>query len=85
MKHDLESTPCQHIGLARNAMGGVVMCPECRVVHVSLLHLSLRFEVEAFEALVDLLASAQRQIGGRLPTHPTVTHEGEMRVDGPLH
>ena len=85
MKHDLESTPCHHIGLARNAMGSVVMCPECRVVHLSLLHMSLRFEVEAFEALADLLASARQQIGAVLPAHPSMAREGETVVDGPLH
>lgn len=54
--------PCQHIGIAHNAMGNVVICPDCGVVRISLEYLTIRLAPEAFRALAQMLNVAQDRI-----------------------
>ncbi len=62
MKHLPQSNSCQHLGLASSKVGEVMICPECGVVHLSLNHVSLRFDIEAFRTLAYMLAEAQLNI-----------------------
>ncbi|MCH8622658.1 hypothetical protein [Undibacterium sp. TS12] len=62
MKHQPQSNSCQHLGLASSKVGEVMICPECGVVHLSLNHVSLRFDVDAFRTLAYMLAEAQLNI-----------------------
>ncbi|MBC3917859.1 hypothetical protein H8L32_10275 [Undibacterium sp. CY18W] len=64
MKHLQQSNSCQHLGLASSKVGEVMICPECGVVHLSLNHVSLRLDVEAFRVLAYMLAEAQLNIEG---------------------
>jgi len=38
------------------------MCPDCGVVHISLQYFSVRFDLEAFRALAQMLGVAQARI-----------------------
>lgn len=53
---------CKHLSLTRSVVGSVGICPECGVVHLGLRHVSMRFELDAFNALAQMLVTAQRQI-----------------------
>ncbi len=53
---------CQHIPMSQSAVGHVSLCPECRVVHISLQYFSIRFEIEAFEELAHMLSTAQQNL-----------------------
>ncbi|MDP1977194.1 hypothetical protein [Undibacterium sp.] len=77
MKHQPSANSCQHLGLASSKVGEVMICPECGVVHLSLNHVSLRFDVEAFRVLAYMLAEAQLNIesyDARLPKTPEAPH-----------
>lgn len=50
--------PCTHEYLAASDSGKVLMCRDCGVVHLHLQNLSMRFEVEQFAALAELLTAA---------------------------
>ena len=50
--------PCTHEYLAASDSGKVLMCQDCGVVHLQLQNLSMRFEVEQFAALAELLTAA---------------------------
>lgn len=62
MKPALPSSNCQHLGLAQSPLGDITLCPDCRVVHISLQYFSMRFELDAFEALAHMLGTAQGNI-----------------------
>ncbi len=57
----------QHAMLASSPVGHVTVCPDCGVVHLSLNCLSVRLEVDAFVALVEMLSQAQQRLGGAHP------------------
>ena len=62
MKHPSQTTPCQHVDIAHSDVGDVAVCPDCGVVHVSLQYFSMRFDLEAFRALAQMLGTAQTKI-----------------------
>jgi hypothetical protein len=62
MKPALPSSKCQHVGLAQSQVGEITLCPDCRVVHISLQYFSMRFDLDAFDALTHMLATAQSNI-----------------------
>lgn len=64
MKYTPQMATCQHVHVAQSQVGGVAICPDCGVVHISLQYLSMRFDLEAFQALAQMLASAQNRIQG---------------------
>lgn len=53
---------CKHLSLTSSVVGTVGICPECGVVHLGLRHVSMRFELDAFNALAQMLVTAQSQI-----------------------
>jgi hypothetical protein len=59
----MSNKPCSHEDLASNAVGKILMCHECGVVHLHLQNLSLRLNVEQFAELSTLAAEAARKIG----------------------
>lgn len=62
MKRLHQASPCQHFEIAYSSVGEVMICPDCNVVHVSLQNMSLRFELEAFRSLAQMLDQAQGKI-----------------------
>ena len=85
MKHQPQSNSCQHLALASSKVGEVMICPECGVVHLSLNHVSLRFDVEAFRTLAYMLAEAQLNIesfDARLQKHQEAVNATSF--DSPL-
>jgi hypothetical protein len=62
MKRSHQASPCQHVEIAHSNVGEVMICADCNVVHISLQHMSLRFEVEAFRSLAYMLGNAQMKI-----------------------
>lgn len=61
---------CKHLSLTRSVVGTVGICPECGVVHLGLRHVSMRFELDAFKALAQMLVTAQSQIEHLNLAHP---------------
>lgn len=81
MKHQQSANSCQHLGLASSKVGEVMICPECGVVHLSLNHVSLRFDVDAFRVLAYMLAEAQLNIesfDARLPKNTEAAHVSDF-------
>ncbi|MFZ6657792.1 hypothetical protein [Undibacterium sp. TJN19] len=62
MKRPHQSSSCQHVQLAHSKVGEVMICPDCGIVHVSLQYVSMRFELDAFRSLADMLGDAQHLI-----------------------
>ena len=54
--------PCNHEYLAASESGKVLICRDCGVVHLQLQNLSMRFEVEQFTALADMLTVASKKM-----------------------
>ncbi|MFZ6846227.1 hypothetical protein [Undibacterium sp. RuTC16W] len=53
---------CRQVLVANSDIGHVTTCPECGHVHVNLRSLTVRFEMEAFRELVDMLGFAQKRL-----------------------
>jgi hypothetical protein len=51
--------PCRHIELVRSQVAEVAMCPDCKVVHITLQHLTVRLTSDAFQELVWSVGKAQ--------------------------
>lgn len=64
MKYTPQTAACQHLHVAHSHVGEVAICPDCGVVHIALQYFSMRFDLEAFQALAHMLASAQHRIQG---------------------
>lgn len=62
MKHASQTNLCQQVPIAQSNVGEVAVCPDCGVVHVSLQYFSMRFDLEAFQALTQMLGTAQAEI-----------------------
>lgn len=62
MKRSHQSSSCQYVQLAHSKLGEVMICPDCGIVHLSLQYVSMRFELEAFRSLADMLGDAQQLI-----------------------
>jgi hypothetical protein len=75
MGHTFTSPTCQHAMLARSPVGHVSVCPECRVVHLSMDCVSVRLEVNAFLALAEMLSQAQQRL------HSVQPHEGHAHPE----
>ena len=58
----MNKKPCKHEYLAVGESGKVLMCRDCGVVHLHLQNLSMRFEVEQFAALTELLTTASQNM-----------------------
>lgn len=60
------------------------MCPDCGVVHVSLQYFSMRFDLEAFRDLAQMLSLAQARIEQSAPSLPPQGESHEvMHSEGP--
>lgn len=64
------SQPCRHIELVRSQVAEVAMCPDCKVVHITLQHVTVRLTSDAFQELVWSVGQAQaiidsQQVDGR--------------------
>jgi hypothetical protein len=53
---------CQHIAIAHSSSGHITICPECKVVHVAMDHVTLRFTPEVFRGIAHMFASAQARL-----------------------
>lgn len=53
------SQPCRHIELVRSQVAEVAMCPDCKVVHITLQHVTVRLTSDAFQELVWSVGQAQ--------------------------
>jgi carbonic anhydrase len=53
---------CKHVEIATSALGEVVICPDCGVVHVSMQSVSMRFDMDAFQVLSQMMSKAQAVI-----------------------
>ena len=62
MKHNPQASSCQHVRLTHSQVGDVLMCPDCGVVHVFLRYFSVRFDLDAFQVLAQMLGKAQDKI-----------------------
>lgn len=67
MAHTPTSSSCQHAMLARSPVGHVSVCPDCGVVHLALDCVSVRLEVGAFLAMVEMVSQAQKRLHGTRP------------------
>lgn len=86
MQHSSQSNPCKHVGLAHSRVGEVSMCPDCGVVHISLQYFSVRFDLEAFRALTQMLTTAQARIERSAQTSlPAAEKHDVMGSDGAPH
>lgn len=54
-----KSKSCPTCVIAQSRVGEVMVCPECGVVHVNLASVSVRFDLDAFAELSDMLSEAQ--------------------------
>ena len=59
MTDDFNASPCHHQTLAHSDMGRVTLCPDCGVVQLHMDAVSVRLEVEAFEALAHMVLMAR--------------------------
>lgn len=59
------SQPCRHIELVRSQVAEVAMCPDCKVVHLTLQHVTVRLTSDAFQELVWSVGKAQAIIDGQ--------------------
>lgn len=66
--HDARNTACQQLRIARSGVGEIFICPDCGVVQVALQYFSMRFELEAFKALQNMLCEAQSKIDQQVET-----------------
>lgn len=62
MSHSHASPSCNHVCIAQSGVGDVAICPDCGVVHVNLNYFSMRFEVNTFRMVAQMLAQAQNRI-----------------------
>lgn len=62
MDSSAHNPPCQHQPVAASPLGNVTVCPHCAVVHVAIGHVTLRFTVDAFRDLGQLVAQAQASL-----------------------
>ncbi len=53
---------CQHIRAQSNQLGNVTICTDCQVVHLALPTMCLKFDLQAFAVLSDLVRTAQVRI-----------------------
>jgi hypothetical protein len=53
------SQPCRHVELVRSQVAEVAMCPDCKVVHITLQHVTVRLTSDAFQELVWCVGKAQ--------------------------
>ena len=53
------SQPCRHIELVRSQVAEVAMCPDFKVVHITLQHVTIRLTSDAFQELVWSVGKAQ--------------------------
>jgi len=53
---------CQHVRAQSNQLGHVTICTDCQVVHLALPTMCLKFDLQAFAALSDLVSTAQVRI-----------------------
>jgi hypothetical protein len=58
----MNKKPCIHEYLAATESGKVLICRECGIVYLHMQNLSIRFEVEDFSQLADMLAEATQKI-----------------------
>ena len=59
------------------------MCPDCGVVHISLQYFSVRFDLEAFRELAQMLGVAQARIErSAQTTSPLAQTPDAMSLDG---
>lgn len=61
--------PCRHIELVRSQIAEVAMCPDCKVVHITLQHVTIRLTSDAFQELVWSVGKAQSLIDRNFTDH----------------
>lgn len=62
MDSSAHTSPCQHQPVANSPLGAITVCPDCQVVHLAIGHVTMRFTVDAFRDLGQLLAQAQASL-----------------------
>lgn len=81
MKHiDLSPSSCHPRIVAENPLGAVAVCADCGHVHLTLQHLTVRFDPEAFLTLAALITQAGHHLrndGAPLSHTLTATTAGE--------
>jgi hypothetical protein len=71
--------PCRHIELVRSQVAEIAMCPDCKVVHITLQHVTIRLTADAFQELVWSVVKAQSLIDRNFSEHhseqPKTAHQ----------
>lgn len=50
---------CKHIEIATSPLGEIAICSDCGVVHLSMQSVSMRFDMDAFQVLSQMMSKAQ--------------------------
>jgi hypothetical protein len=73
----MEHQDCRCELLARSPLGHVTACPGCGQVHLTLQHMTLRFEADAFRAMAAMLGQALHRMDHTAPAMlPEGPHAG---------
>lgn len=81
MREKIPGGTCANHPVAASEVGSVSLCPDCGVVHLSLQYVSMRFEPEAFRALVRMLGLAQNRLD-RLSCSSQMSPEQSDTLEG---
>ncbi|HYD60850.1 MAG TPA: hypothetical protein VEC35_10870 [Noviherbaspirillum sp.] len=77
----MEHQNCRCELLAQSPLGHVTACPGCGQVHLTLQHMTLRFEVDAFRAMAAMLEQALCRMDHTMPA----TLPEEQRAGRSVH
>lgn len=69
MNPKANANPCPHQTLAHSDLGRITVCPDCGVVHLHMDCVSLRLEIDGFEALAHMVLMARWRL------HTVVAHQ----------
>jgi hypothetical protein len=80
MAHSPTSSSCPHTSLARSNVGNVSICLDCEVVHLSMDRVSVRLDVNTFQALTEMLLQAHKRLQSMQPREGHACHESPRAV-----
>lgn len=71
------SQSCSHMQLVRSQVAEISICPDCKVVHLTLQHLTIRLLPDAFQELAWCLGKAQSLIENKFNDTQSVSLTSE--------
>ncbi len=78
MSHKTNYVECRQTLVAASDVGHVTTCPECGHVHLNLRAVTVRFELDAFRELTEMLSFAQKRLDVDPALHDSESSESRV-------